>query len=122
MRRIAWACLCLALPAFTAHAAFEGRESASGRILPEASDQAGHRDRSAAPATQERDRTRRSRMVAAEPKDRPQMRFSALYREVGPDPGTRDNCLKGTGSQVKRDASGVGACTIGNGQVFKIEH
>lgn len=94
----------------------------AAKPLPVAPDQAGYRDRGVAPATGAPENARRSRMVAAESKDRPQMRFSAMYREVGTDPGTRDNCLKGTGSRVRRETYGVGACVIGNGQVYKVEH
>lgn len=124
MGRIACTCLCLCLllPAFAAHAAAEGRETVAAKPLPVAPDQAGDRDRGVAPATGAPENARRSRMVAAESKDRPQMRFSAMYREVGTDPGTRDNCLKGTGSRVRRETYGVGACVIGNGQVYKVEH
>ncbi len=122
MGRIACTCLCLLLPAFAAHAAAEGRETVAAKPLPVAPDQAGYRDRGVAPATGAPENARRSRMVAAESKDRPQMRFSAMYREVGTDPGTRDNCLKGTGSRVRRETYGVGACVIGNGQVYKVEH
>lgn len=61
-------------------------------------------------------------MLALETKHRPQMRFSVLYRESEPDRAARGDCLKNTGTRVKRDASGIGACTIGNGQVYLVEH
>ena len=123
MRTMAWACLCLVLPAFAAHATVDGREAASGRTLPVAADRAGDHGPDATPATGAREKVRRSTMAAVEPEGRrPEMRFAFMHREVGTDPGTRGDCLKGTGSRVKRDTSGVGACVIGNGQVYKVEH
>ncbi|MFD1043563.1 hypothetical protein [Pseudoxanthomonas kaohsiungensis] len=59
---------------------------------------------------------RRSRMVEATLDDRPVMRFSAMYREVGPKPATKDNCLQGTGSRLKRESQ-ASSCQ-GHGQIF----
>jgi hypothetical protein len=61
---------------------------------------------------------RRSIMVETGPRERPVMRLSAMYRVVGRDDASRDNCLKGTGTRLKRDPNGAGACTIGNGQAY----
>lgn len=61
---------------------------------------------------------RRSIMVETGPKERPVMRLSAMYRVVGRDDAGRDSCLKGTGTRLKRDPSGAGACTIGNGRAY----
>ena len=65
---------------------------------------------------------RRSRMADAGPADGPVMKLSAMYRVTEPDASSKDNCLKGTGTRLKRAATGVGACTIGSGQVFVPEH
>ena len=46
------------------------------------------------------------------------MKLSAMYRVIEPDASSKDNCLKGTGTRLKRAAAGNAACTIGNGQVF----
>ena len=61
---------------------------------------------------------RRSVMAEAGPGDRPVMRFSAMYREVGRDPAGKDICLKQTGTRLKRDSNGAGACAIGSGYVL----
>lgn len=61
---------------------------------------------------------RRSRMVEPASAERPVIRFSAMYRVNEPDASTKDNCLKGTGTRLKRAANGSGACTIGNGRAY----
>lgn len=48
-------------------------------------------------------------------------RLAAVYHEAAQhDPSRKDNCLKGTGTRVKREATGNGACAIGNGQVYRV--
>lgn len=61
---------------------------------------------------------RRSIMVETGPRERPVIRLSAMYRVVGRDDAGRDSCLKGTSTRLKRDPSGAGACTIGNGRAY----
>lgn len=64
---------------------------------------------------------RRSVMVESGPRQKPVMRLSAMYRVMGRDEAGKDNCLKGTGTRLKRDPNGPDACTIGNGQAFSPE-
>ncbi|UWX03567.1 hypothetical protein H1235_11230 [Pseudoxanthomonas sp. NC8] len=52
---------------------------------------------------------------------RPPIAFSATYTAGGRDASTRGDCLKGTGTRLKRSANGAGACAIGNGRVYTPE-
>jgi hypothetical protein len=61
---------------------------------------------------------RRSRMAEPASKERPVIRFSAIYQVTEPDASTKDNCMKGTGTRLKRTAGGSGACAIGNGRAY----
>lgn len=116
MKRTTLACLCLAmLPAFAAHASLDSHVAA-GKATPLTVPVAA--PEAQAPGTDATAPVRRSRMVEAGPEDAPKMRFSALYRVVGKDPGGKDNCLKNTGSRLKRDDSGLGSCVRGNGRVY----
>lgn len=107
-------CLCLSLSPLVAQASIDssGRQGPALPAQPAAQPapaSAHTPDGAAAP--------RRTRMVEADPADRPVMKFSAMYRVTEPDAASKDNCLKGTGTRLKRSGGGA-TCTVGNGQVF----
>lgn len=64
--------------------------------------------------------TRRSRMVEPEGSRRPTFHLTAVFIENEPDVSTKDNCLKNTGTRLKREDSGNRACTSGNGVVYRM--
>ena len=62
---------------------------------------------------------RRSVLVRERSTDGPVLKLSDMYRVVGM--GRADNCLAGTGTRIRRDGGGIGACATGNGRVFMPE-
>jgi hypothetical protein len=61
---------------------------------------------------------RRSVLIREKGTGAPVLKFSATYRVVGLDQSARDNCRTSTGTHIKRDSDGIGACAIGNGRVY----
>jgi hypothetical protein len=104
------ACLA-AVPLSDAHASLGNAGRQDGALLPTAPATAESRD----DAVDKPAKPRRSRMAEVTPEDRPAMRFSAMYRMVERSKPSKDNCLKGTGSRLKRE--GANACA-GYGQAY----
>jgi hypothetical protein len=113
-------CLALLLPLSSANASIEsgGRQRGAPPLPAESGDVASvekaiSADEVAAPP-------RRTRLADRTPADRPVFTVTAVFHAAPKhDPSRKDNCLKFTGTRLKRDAAGKGACVIGNGQVFK---
>lgn len=106
------ACLA-AVPLSDAHASLGNAGQQDGIPLPAESAATAERR---ADTLDKSEKPRRTRMAEATPEDRPVMRFSAMYRMVEGEKPSRDNCLKGTGSRLKREG-GSNACA-GYGQAY----
>ncbi|WP_144409191.1 hypothetical protein [Pseudoxanthomonas suwonensis] len=109
--------LCLALASVpAAHASAQSASvhdaAAASRLPPVDGDRMA--DPAGEPAQADPDSPRRSRMDQTAAEERPVFRFSAMYRVVDRDEASKDNCLKNTGSRVRRESG----CVAGNGQVF----
>lgn len=63
---------------------------------------------------------RRSRLAAAGPQDRPSFHLTAVFIESKPDASDKDNCLQNTGTRLKREDKGLGACASANGVVYRM--
>jgi hypothetical protein len=61
---------------------------------------------------------RRSVLVREKSPNSPLPEFSTVYRVVGLGRFGGGNCLAGTGTRIRRDSRGIGACTIGHGRVY----
>jgi len=62
---------------------------------------------------------RRSVLVRERSTDGPVLKLSDMYRVVGMDQVY--SCVTGTGTHIRREDGGIGACTSGNGRVFMPE-
>lgn len=109
---------CLALVPMSGAHAWPGNASRVEASSPEAGPVSQPEAQPAAALPASATSPRRSRMAGTGPGERPVLRLSAMYRVVGRDAASRDNCLQDTGTRLKRDSTGTGACAIANGRAY----